>query len=95
MADIYKNVNGEKIKLEGAELDAYNKMIEAKIADAPEKKKRKLRNKRKELLEEADWQINKKIDNNQDVTSWRTYRQALRDITSGDVDNPTWPTKPS
>ncbi|MAK51360.1 phage tail assembly chaperone [Marinobacter sp.] len=95
MVDIYKNVNGESIKLEGAELDAYNKMIEAKIADAPEKKKRKLRNQRKELLEEADWQINKKIDNNQDATSWRTYRQALRDITSGDVDNPTWPTKPS
>ena len=95
MVDIYKNVNGESIKLEGAELDAYNKMIEAKIADAPEKKKRKLRNQRKELLEEADWQINKKIDNNQDATSLRTYRQALRDITSGDVDNPTWPTKPS
>ncbi len=95
MVDIYKNVNGESIKLEGAELDAYNKMIEAKIADAPEKKKRKLRNQRKELLEEADWQINKKIDNNEDATSWRTYRQALRDITSGDVDNPTWPTKPS
>ena len=94
MVDIYKNVNGESIKLEGAELDAYNKMIEAKIADAPEKKKRKLRNKRKKLLEEADWQINKKIDNNEDATSWRTYRQALRDITNN-PDNPTWPTKPS
>jgi hypothetical protein len=45
-------------------------------------------------LEEADWQINKKIDNNEDATSWRTYRQALRDITNN-PDNPTWPTKPS
>ena len=59
-----------------------------------DRKKSKLRNKRKELLEEADWQINKKIDNNEDATSWRTYRQALRDITNS-PDNPTWPTKPS
>ena len=27
-------------------------------------------------------------------SSWRTYRQALRDITNS-PDNPTWPTKPS
>ena len=95
MANIYKNVNGERIKLEGAELDAYNKMIEAKIADAPEKKKRKLRNKRKELLEEADWQINKIEDACGDPSNWRTYRQALRDITkASDLDNVTWPTKP-
>ena len=95
MVDIYKNVNGEQIKLEGAELNEYNNLQQEWIDGATDRKKEKFRNQRKKLLEEADWQINKKIDNNQDATSWRTYRQALRDITSGDVDNPTWPTKPS
>tara|TARA_R100000306_G_C4316918_1_gene113122 strand:- start:390 stop:626 length:237 start_codon:yes stop_codon:yes gene_type:complete len=31
-----------------------------------------------------------------DASAWKTYRQKLRDITKdADLDNPTWPTKPS
>jgi hypothetical protein len=45
-------------------------------------------------LEEADWQINKKIDNNEDATSWRTYRQALRDLPASTDDPIVWPTPP-
>ena len=94
MVDIFKNVNGEQIKLEGAELIEYNNLQQAWIDGALERKKRKLRNKRKPLLEEADWQIHKIEDAGGNSSSWRTYRQALRDITNS-PDNPTWPTKPS
>ena len=85
MADLYKTVGSERIKLTDEEVAQYEKDLkEFAVSDTE----------RKELLEEADWQINKKIDNNEDATSWRTYRQALRDITNS-PDNPTWPTKPS
>ena len=94
MADIYKNVNGERIKLEGSELTEYNSLQQSWIDGATERKKQKLRSQRKRLLEEADWQIHKIEDASGNSSSWRTYRQALRDITSN-PDNPTWPTKPS
>ena len=56
-----------------------------------------LRTTRTRLLEETDYL------GNSDVTmssAWTTYRQALRDITSGvdsveKAENVTWPTKPS
>jgi hypothetical protein len=39
-----------------------------------------LRSVRDELLKEADIKINIAIDNNQDTTKLRAYRQALRDF---------------
>ena len=55
-----------------------------------------LRAKRKPLLEESDWQIHKLEDAGGDASAWKTYRQALRDITkASDIYNVTWPTKPS
>tara|TARA_R100000988_G_scaffold100515_1_gene71349 strand:+ start:472 stop:978 length:507 start_codon:yes stop_codon:yes gene_type:complete len=58
--------------------------------------KETLRNTRKPLLEEADWQIHKLEDASGDASAWKTYRQALRDITkASDIYNVTWPTKPS
>ena len=55
-----------------------------------------LRATRKPLLEEADWQIHKLEDGGGDASAWKTYRQALRDITkASDIYNVTWPTKPS
>jgi len=41
-----------------------------------------IRSKREPLLAEADIEINKLEDTAGDSSSWRTYRQALRDITS-------------
>ena len=64
-------------------------------ADAVEGKKLNLRSKRAPLIIEADHSINILEDANQDISEWKIYRQALRDITKGDLDNPTWPTKPS
>ena len=94
MADLYKTVGSERIKLTDEEVAQYEKDTKEFAVSDTDRKKSKLRHQRKKLLEEADWQINKKIDNNEDATSWRTYRQALRDITNS-PDNPTWPTKPS
>ena len=62
-----------------------------------------LRYERNKKIAESDWRANS------DVTlsdSWKTYRQALRDITSGaspkldsvgrlDMTSVTWPTEPS
>ena len=52
-----------------------------------------LRAKRDSLLSESDWMANS------DVTmsdAWKTYRQALRDITDSatSLDDVTWPEKP-
>jgi hypothetical protein len=55
---------------------------------------RQIRNK---LLQETDWVSIKAKDDGEDVpTDWKTYRQALRDITTQDgfPHNITWPTKP-
>ena len=58
-----------------------------------------LRQTRNELLLESDWTQNSDVPD-ATKTKWQTYRQSLRDITSGissvtDVENITWPTKPS
>ena len=55
-----------------------------------------LRIDRNALLAETDWMANKDVTL---TTAWKTYRQALRDITSGldtvdKVNAVTWPTKP-
>jgi len=61
-----------------------------------EQQKENLRIDREPLLEEADWQIHKLEDAGGDASKWKTYRQALRDITkASDIYNVTWPTKPS
>jgi|TARA_R110000824_G_scaffold400337_1_gene607630 hypothetical protein len=65
-------------------------------ADSVEGKKLNLRSLRSPLIIEADHKINTLEDANSDASAWKTYRQKLRDITKDDdLDNPTWPTKPS
>ena len=57
----------------------------------------RIRMSRNELLQQTDWMANS------DVTmtdAWKTYRQALRDLTNGldtadKVKSVTWPTEPS
>ena len=58
--------------------------------------KQMLREQRQPLLEEADYKINTLVDNNQDASKWRTYRQQLRDITkASDLENAKFPNKPT
>jgi hypothetical protein len=79
---------------EEAEFDAKNT---AWTKDAPNRRMAKLRKQRDILLVETDYMALS------DVTmtdSWKTYRQALRDITSqtptdDKLSNITFPTKPS
>ena len=60
-----------------------------------------LRQTRNQLLLESDWtQGADSVLNSTKKAEWQTYRQSLRDITSGissvtDVENIIWPTKPS
>ena len=68
---------------------------------------RLLRLERDILLQETDWVVTKAAETGvAETDAWKTYRQALRDITSGaspkldslynlDMSSVTWPTKPS
>tara|TARA_B100000282_G_C31671059_1_gene462224 strand:- start:661 stop:1035 length:375 start_codon:yes stop_codon:yes gene_type:complete len=68
---------------------------------------RLLRLERDMLLKETDWVVTKAAETGvAETDAWKTYRQALRDITSGaspkldslynlDKSSVTWPTKPS
>jgi hypothetical protein len=63
----------------------------------PECQAREIRKQRAPLLAQADIAINKAVDNGEDATPLRVYRQALRDITTtfaNDLVNVAWPVKP-
>jgi hypothetical protein len=54
-----------------------------------------LREIREPLLVDADWMVQRAEDQGGDVSAWRAYRQALRDVTAQpDPLNVVWPTKP-
>lgn len=58
-----------------------------------------LRVKRNQLLAETDWVVIKEREEGGSVSNfadWKTYRQALRDITNSatSLDDVTWPEKP-
>ena len=57
-----------------------------------------LRHERKLRLAETDWVVAKSTETGTPIPDeWKTYRQALRDITktATSLDDVTWPTKPS
>ena len=57
-----------------------------------------LREERNKKLAATDWVVTKAFETGGSVPeSWKTYRQALRDLpaNTSDPSNPTWPTKPS
>ena len=92
----FKMVNGERIQFT-AEEEASRDAEEKAWADgAPARRMANLREQRNQLLADTDWM------GNSDVTmpaDWKTYRQALRDITKqtpadDSLSNITWPTKP-
>ena len=93
----YKTINGVRIECtaeEVAELDAMKADWDSKAFD---RAIAGLRFKRNQLLVETDYMANS------DVTmsdNWKTYRQALRDLTNGldtveKVEAVEFPTKPS
>ena len=96
MADRYKMVNGERIKLtaeENAQRDAEEK---AWSDGAYDRAMASLRQKRDGLLKETDYYALSDVEMSDDM---KTYRQQLRDITNGvnteaKAKNKTFPTKP-
>ena len=97
MANINKIVDGKVIQMTDAEQKEYDDRNTAWNNAAPNRRMVDLREKRDALLAETDYMALG------DVTlsdAWKTYRQALRDITdttpSDDaLSNITFPTKPS
>jgi hypothetical protein len=51
-----------------------------------------IRKRRNRELSETDWMALSDVSISD---AWKAYRQSLRDITTQDIDNITWPTKPS
>ena len=97
MANKNKKVNGQLVEMSDAEQKEYDDRNTAWTDAAPARRMVDLRQKRDVLLVETDYMALG------DVTlsdAWKTYRQALRDITdttpSDDaLSNITFPTKPS
>ena len=55
-----------------------------------------IRKRRNRELSETDWIVTKSNETGSSISNeWKAYRQSLRDITTQDINNITWPTKPS
>ena len=93
MANGYKQVDGKLIQLSDEEQKEFE------LRDfSDEKKLSMLRSQRDELLKKTDWTQNRDVTLSNDA-DWKTYRQALRDITKtyksmSDKDF-KFPTKPT
>ena len=92
----YKMVNGVKIQFTAEEEKARDLEEQAWADGAPARRMADLRQQRNQLLAETDWMGNSDVTMSAD---WKTYRQALRDITKttpadDELSNITWPTKP-
>ena len=97
MANGNKMVNGQLVEMTDAEQKEFDDKQTAYVNATPARRMTELRRQRDILLTETDYM------GNSDVTltdAWKTYRQALRDITSqtpsdDELSNINWPTKPS
>ena len=92
----FKMVNGERIQFTAEEEAAADAEEKAWVDAAPERRMSYLRDERNRLLAETDWMGNSDVTMSAD---WKTYRQALRDITSqtpsdDKMSNIKWPKKP-
>lgn len=84
--------NGIVIPLTDAEIAEFNagKLTDAEITA---QKWVGVRMERNSKLQESDWRASSDLTLSD---AWKTYRQALRDITTqADPYNITWPTEPS
>ena len=94
----HKMVDGVRVDLTEAEIDAAGAAEEAHAAQKPAREFAKLRRQRNAKLAESDWMG--LYDSPSISTAWKTYRQELRDLPSKYDDTTvqgtiTWPTEPS
>ena len=92
----FKMVNGVRIQFTAEEEKARDAEEKAWADGAPARRMENLRAQRNQLLVETDWMGNSDVTMSND---WKTYRQALRDITKTTpaddaLSNITWPKKP-
>ena len=88
---IYNNVDGVLVELTQSEVDAIPSVSESEL------KLRDLRTTRDAMLAETDWLIVMHKEKGTNIpAAWKTYRQALRDITNDytSLDDVVWPEKP-
>ena len=96
MTYTHKIKNGVKIDLTAEEITALEARDVVWNNGALDRALTELRQKRNNLLAETDWMANSDFTMSDD---WKTYRQSLRDLTSGldtveKVNAKTFPTKP-
>jgi hypothetical protein len=92
-----KIVDGIEIEMTSQEVKERQAEEKANLEGTLVQRMALLRNKRDILLAETDWMGNSDVTMSND---WKTYRQALRDITKTEpidmaLSNITFPTKPS
>tara|TARA_B100000287_G_scaffold122477_1_gene114332 strand:+ start:3623 stop:3907 length:285 start_codon:yes stop_codon:yes gene_type:complete len=92
-----KLVDGIEIEMTDAEIASKQAEDKQNLEGTLVQRMVLLRNKRDILLAETDWMGNSDVTMSND---WKTYRQALRDITKTEpadmaLSNITFPTKPS
>ena len=97
MAYTHKMVNGEKVPLTETEIKELKARDVEWAKGAYDRAIAGLRMERNNKLAQSDWMANSDVSMS---SSWKTYRQELRDLTNGldtvdKVKNVTWPTKPS
>ena len=101
MTNRYKMINNELVQLTDEEEEVKVAEEKAWNDDAPNRRMTELRRQRDILLAETDWIVIKARESNATVPSaWKTYRQALRDLTTQTptddaLSNITFPEKPT
>ena len=93
----FKMLNEKRIQFTAEEETARDAEEKALLDAAPTRRMTELRRQRDGLLAETDWMA---LGDVTMTDAWKTYRQALRDITSQTptddaLSNITFPTKPS
>ena len=93
----YHNINGVRVQFTAEEETARDNEETAWTNGEVARELNKLRDRRNALLAETDYLA---ISDNTLASNMATYRQQLRDLTSGldtvdKINNVTWPTKPS
>jgi len=76
----FQNLNGIRVQFTAEEETIRDAEEKAWNDSALDRALEHLRNKRNSLLIETDWMANSDVTMSDD---WKTYRQALRDLTNG------------
>ena len=80
----FHNIGGKKVQFTAEEETLRDAEEKAWADAAPTRRMNRLRDQRNLLLAETDWMANTDVTMSEE---WKTYRQALRDITKQTLDN--------